>query len=236
VSALLPSTVRRLSRRRRIAIDPARSIAIKRSVHEFEIEAEASRFAAALREVMIEPQAVFGLVEVARASECIGQAFTVGERFLGCIRLARLAERWRKRRPVLARMLAALARTRMARWLEENMLSDFAEVTAIDDAQHRVTYAYLSGNPMAGASTFEVLPLGPGCCRFRAVFHYQERHAIGISVLNRFGIAMHDEVTHAQVVRAAARVQARVRTSTVQPAYAESAAARWTPMRPASPR
>jgi hypothetical protein len=220
---LAPRTVRRLAHRRRLALDPSRSIAIKRGVHEFEIEAEAARFAQALWEVMVEPDVAFGLVEVARAPERVGQAFTVGERFLGCIRLARLAERWQGRRPVLARVVGLLARTRLARWLEENVLCDFAEITAIDDAAHRVTYDYLSGNPMAGASTFEVLPLGPRRCRFRAVFHYQERHALGISVLNRFGIAMHDEVTHAQVVRAATRLRARVSASTVQPAYAEPA-------------
>ena len=58
-------------------------------------------------------------------------------------------------------------------------------------------------------------PLGADRCRFRVIFEHQELGGLGITVLHRFGIRMHDEVTRAQVEQAAARAGAPVLASTI---------------------
>jgi hypothetical protein len=207
MSTLSPSFAKKLEQRRPLAIDATRAIAVKRNLHELTIEAGAERFAAALEEVMCEPDARFGMIEVKRLPGREGQPFAVGERFTGCVRLAELAaargSRW----------AAALSRTRLGAWLEDSLMSDYAEV--VDRAPGRVVYRYLSGCPMAGTSTFTVEPIDAGRCRFRVAFEYQELGGVAISVLHRFGLQLHDQVTHAHASRAAERIGARILSSTI---------------------
>ncbi len=188
------------------------------------IGADAARFAAALAEVMRAPGGRFGLIDIKRCPERAGRPFVVGERFHGCVNLSRLAARWARTNP-LRWLVGAFARTRLAARMEEALLADFAEIVEIDlnpapGNPYRVKYRYLSGTPMAGASTFVVEPLDGARCRFSAIFEYQELGALAISVLHRFGVPVHDEVTEAQAQLAAACAGARVLTSTIQPAYA----------------
>jgi hypothetical protein len=195
-------------------------------VHELVIGTDAARFADALSAVMNAPGGRFGLIDVRRAAERDGRPFSVGERFHGCVNLSRLAERLRPGNP-LRWLIAALAGSRVGAWLEEAVLADFAEIVEIDlnpapGNAFRVQYRYLSGTPMAGASTFVVEPLGDRRCRFRAIFEYQELGALAISVLHRFGIPVHDEVTEAQAQLAAACAGARVLHSTIPTAYARA--------------
>jgi hypothetical protein len=226
---LAPRPLRKLAARAPLAIDPARGVAIKRTEHELVIDTDAATFARALRDVLREPDAAFGLIDVKRAPDRAGHDFVVGERFTGCVRLARTAARWRRQRrhALLAPLASALARTRVGAALEDAFLSDFAEIVALEfepppGAPYRVVYRYLDGSPMAGASTFLVEPLGPARCCFRARFEWQERGGAAITALHRFGIAMHDEVTALQAARAAERVGARIVSSTIPAAYADA--------------
>src|SRR3989442_846603 len=88
VNALGARMARRLAAREPTALDPARSFAIKRSVHELEIEAGAGAFARALHEVVSEPGASFGLIRLKRPADRLGRPFAPGERFHGCFSIA----------------------------------------------------------------------------------------------------------------------------------------------------
>ena len=199
MTALSAAFARKLEQRRPLAVDAARAIAIKRNTHEWIIAAEAARFDAALDEVMREPGARFDAISVKRLPGREGEPFAAGERFTGCVRLAALG--WPR-----------LGGTRLGAWLEDALFSDFAEI--VERVPGRVVYRYLSGCPMAGTSTFTVEPLGPARCRFRVVFEYQEIGRIGVIVLNRFGLRLHDRVTDAQVERAADRLGAAILSRT----------------------
>lgn len=176
----------KMQRRRPLALDPARPFAIKRNVHEWVIAAGAQRFAQAFAEVLSRPGARFGAIEIQRLPGREGQPFVVGERFAGCVRLPHLPS-----------------------WLE---LGDYAEIVELEPL--RVVYRYLSGCPMAGTSTFEISPLGEHC-RLRVIFEYQELGGLAVSLLHRFGIRIHDQVTQAQVLQTAERLGVPVISSTL---------------------
>jgi hypothetical protein len=201
MSALPQRFAVKLEKRTPLELDAKRACAIKRNLHELVIGADADRFAAAFEEVMREPGARFGPIEVKRLFGREGEPFSPGERFTGCLRLGELG--WPR-----------LGRTRFGAWLEDAFLSDYAEI--VERTPNRVVYRYLSGCPMAGSSTFTVDPLGPNRCRFRALFEYQELGGIAITVLHRFGLRMHDRVTQIQAERAAARIGATIVSSTIQ--------------------
>ena len=79
-----------------------------------------------------------------------------------------------------------------------------------------MVYRYLSGCPMAGTSTFEISSESEGeNCRLRVIFEYQELGGLAVSLLNRFGIRLHDQVTQAQVEKTAERLGAAVLSSTL---------------------
>jgi hypothetical protein len=219
MSTLCIAFAERLDGRTRLTLDPARATAIKRNVHELVIGTDAARFAAAFAEVLSERGARFGLITVKRTAEQAGRAFTVGERFSGCLRLQDAAGRLGS--GSLGRLVAALGRSRLGAWLEDALFSDYAEVLEIDlappaGAPYRVVYRYLSGSPIAGSSTFLVEPLAAGRCRLRVIFEYQEVGGLAISVLHRFGVQLHDEVTYQQAVRAAERAGAALLSSTIR--------------------
>jgi hypothetical protein len=207
MGTLSEAATRRLFRRTPLLIDPARGVAVKRSVHEVDVGCDAGSFAAAFAEVMREPDGRFGLIDVKRAPGREGREFEVGERFTGCVRLERTLR--------VGGWLARLSRTRACGWLEDAMMSDYAEVVEVSLAPppgrpYRVVYRYLSGTPMAGSSTFLVEALGPRRCRFSAIFEYQELNGIAISIMHRFGVKLHDRVTREQAARAAARAGAQI--------------------------
>jgi hypothetical protein len=193
MSALSPFFAQKLQRRRPLAMDPARAIAIKRNLHEWVVAADADRFARTFAEVMAEPGARFGAITVKRLPGREGQPFRVGERFTGCVNLPHVPG-----------------------WLADSVFSDFAEVMEVQP--RRVVYRYLSGCPMAGTSTFEVRPVTSVSCSLRIIFEYQERGGLGVSVLHRFGLRLHDQVSRAQVERTAERLGAAI-LSTTLPAF-----------------
>ncbi len=189
---------RRLRSRAPIAVDPARPIAIKRNVHEAAIAADADAFAAAFRAVLAE-DTDFGAIRVKRLPGRDGAAFAVGERFAGAVSLAALGLR-----------LPA----RLADWVEDRFLSDYAELTELGPRSAR--YVYLAGTPLAGQSTFVVEPDGPGRCRFVQTFEYQEVGAAAIFALHLFGVRAHDRMTAEQLRRAAARIAAPILSTTLR--------------------
>lgn len=222
---LSPGATRQLAKRSPLATDPGRGVAIKRNVHEFQIDTGARRFADALREVMREPEGRFGLIQLKRPAERVGREFRVGERFHGCFSLERLVDSWfgNGRLGVARRLLGTLTRSRPARWLEDALMSDYAEIRAMDMAPgpggaecYRVVYRYLTGSPIAGRSIYRVVPAGECTCRFEAVFEYQEVSTVAVAALHYFGVEHHDQVVAIQVRRAARLAGARVVRTTMQ--------------------
>lgn len=213
VNSLSPRMARRLAARTPLSLDPRRSFAIKRSVHELEVSTDARTFARALHEVVTEPGASFGLVRLKRPAHRTGLPFAAGERFHGALALGR-------KLPILdARLLAPLAR-----WLEDRFLSDYAEIEemSLDPAAgepFRLRYRYLEGTPLAGRTTMTIEPLAALRCRFTQVFEFQEVRGAALGALHRFALKRHDQATHVQVERAAARAGARILRSTIAPAY-----------------
>jgi PHD/YefM family antitoxin component YafN of YafNO toxin-antitoxin module len=188
---LSPSSARALAARVPLALDPRAPVAIKRNVHEVIVGAPADRLAAALRETLLEPGARFGPIVLKRQPSRAG-AFVPGERFHGCFALP--------------------LRFPGAAWLEDRLLSDYAEVVSCDDRQ--VTYRYLSGTPIAGESRLSVEPHGPHA-RFEAVFTFQERGTAAILLLHLAAARLHDEVIRVQIERAAARLAAPILSSSL---------------------
>ena len=227
-----PADVPRLDARQPLPLDPTASIAIKRDVHEAEIAADASDYARAFRDVVTDPDIMFGLIRVRRPGPRAGRAFELGERFQGCFSLERallgsLERRgWSSVRNVVASVLERPAASRALTWLEDQMLSNYAQIEEIELAPppgspYRLRYRYLDGTPIAGSSVFTIESIAPGRCRLRQVFEYQEVNAIALATFQRFGLKFHDQVVHMQIHRAAERVGAKVLRSTIPVAYAE---------------
>lgn len=227
--------VAKLERRALLPVDPARSIAIKRDVHEFIVEAEAEAFADAFKQVMTDPQGSFGLIRVKRPESRMGREFGVGERFQGCYSiegalLKSCARGWRRAlRPVLAWLLAR----RPVRWtlhrIEDALMSDYAvidEMVLAPDLSrgeiHTLKYCYLEGTPIAGSSRFSIESLGPGRCKVTQIFEYQEVNGIALATFQRFGLKMHDQVVHMQIAKAAERCGAPPPVGTIPLAYASA--------------
>jgi hypothetical protein len=224
-----PQATAKLDRRAPLAVDPGRTIAIKRDVHEVVVDAPAADFARAFREVVTAADSTFGLIRVKRPGERMGADFTVGERFQGCFSLERALRAAVGRRtpsviPFLDELLATAAVTRAIRWLEDRMLSDYAEIVAIEEPAPgrpgwRLHYRYLDGTPIAGSSVFTIEELAPGRTRVRQIFEYQEVNAVALLTFQRFGLKYHDQVVAMEIQRAADRCGARVVSSTIPVAY-----------------
>jgi hypothetical protein len=200
-STLSARAARRLIRRTPLELDARGMFAIKRNVHEWEVEADADALAAALRAVAADPGESFGIIRLRRLPERVGRPFEAGERFHGCLPLAGVA-------PRLARGLAAARLPGVTRWIEDTFLSDYAEVVTLED--RLVRYRYLSGTPIAGSSTLRIEPLGPGRARVVAIFEFQEVKAAALGALHGFALRAHDEALDAQVNKSAARAGGRV--------------------------
>jgi len=222
-----PTAIKKLHTRRRLPVEPARSIAVKRDVHEFVVAAAADRLAAAFKEVLIDPAAMFGLIRVKRPAERMGRDFAVGERFQGCYSLAGALLHNRGR--VVGGLLRWLLSLPPLRWLiaavEDAMLSDYAVIDELvlqppPGEMHRLKYSYLDGTPIRGCSRFHIEPDGEDRCRVTQIFEYQEVNAIALGTFQRFGLKMHDQVVHMQIHQAAARAGAAVVSGTIPQAYA----------------
>ena len=224
-----PRAAARLAKRPVLALKPRGSIAIKRDVHEFVVEAAADAFADAFRRVVTDPTATFGLIRVKRPAERMGEPFEVGERFQGCFSLERALAGFTGRAALAERLTGVPGIAALVRGIEDGMLSNYAEVHGIDlepepGRPYRLEYRYLKGTPIAGSTVWTIEPLGPRQCRATQVFEYQETDGMALANFQRFGLKFHDQVVHEQVRRAAELVGATA-TGTVPEAYATLAAA-----------
>jgi hypothetical protein len=230
--ALTDDGTRRLAARTPLPLDPDAAIAIKRDVHELEVAIDAARFAAAFRDVVTDPTSMFGLIRIRRHPRRLGRAFEPGERFQGCFSLERAMLGALERRGmarVATAAAAVLARPAVARavtWVEDQMLSNYAEIEEMvlepaPGQPHSLRYRYLDGTPIAGSSIFVIDALGPDRCRVRQIFEYQEVNAMALSTFQRFGLKYHDQVVHMQIHKAAVRLGVAVLRSTIPTDYAE---------------
>jgi hypothetical protein len=212
---LTERATQKLQRRAPLPVDATRSIAVKRDVHEFIVDIEAGAFARSFRAVVTDPASTFGLIRVKRPAERMGRDFEVGERFQGCFSLElAIGERW-----------SGLLRTRAGRaftnFIEDQMLSDYAEVVDITEEppRFRLEYRYLDGTPIAGRSIFTIEPHERGC-RVLQIFEYQEVNGIALGTFQRFGLKMHDQVVQMEIERAAEHAGGRVVEATIPKEYA----------------
>jgi hypothetical protein len=219
----------RLARRERLPVDPRRSIAVKRDVHEFVVATDPDRFAAAFAEVMRDPAGSFGLIRVKRPADRQGEDFQQGERFQGCYSLAAalIGRDPGRGRRALGWLLARAPLRWVVTRIEDAMLSDYAiidELVLQPEASqlHQLRYSYLEGTPIRGSSTFTIGAEAGGRCRVTQIFEYQEVNAIALATFQRMGLKMHDQVVHTQIHRAAARAGALVVSGTIPTAYAEA--------------
>ncbi len=199
-ASLGPRWVRRLASRTPLALDPARPFAIKRNVHEVEVDADPDALGRALGDVVADPVEALGRIRVRRRPDRVGRPFEAGERFHGALTLGGAA--------------AGGPLARLVRWLEDAFFSDYAEVERVSDRE--VRYRYLSGTPIAGSSTLRIEPAGPARSRLVVVFEFQEVAALALGALHRFALKRHDEAIQDHVRKAAARLGARVLRSTIR--------------------
>jgi hypothetical protein len=219
---LTAAAQRRLAARAPLPVEPGATIAVKRDVHELVVGCEAAAFARAFREVVTDPASTFGLIRVKRAAERMGRDFDVGERFQGCfsLELALLARLPESARGLAARLLGGRAATAVLRAVEDALLSNYAEVVAVStSAPYRLEYRYLDGTPIAGSSVFTIDDDGPGRCRVRQIFEYQEVNGLALGTFQRFGLKYHDQVVQMEIEAAAARAGAVVLSGTIPAAY-----------------
>ncbi len=209
VSTLDSRTLKKTAKRRVLSIDPKRSTAVKRNVHEFAVDVDAASFARAFHQVLTEPDTTFGPIEVRRDPERLGQPFAVGERFHGCFSVSASF-------PRTAALLGRVGLGGLVTRLENALLSDYAVIATLIESKTRfeASYEYLSGSPIAGESRFVVEPRGSQA-RLEVVFCYQEIAAPAIFVLHAFAARLHDEVVLEQVRRAASRAGGRIVSSTM---------------------
>src|SRR5262249_3671522 len=196
-------------------VDPQKPIAVKRDVHELVVDVEAARFAAAFRDVVTDPESTFGLIRVKRPAERMGRDFAVGERFQGCFSLELAAGR---RLPWLARLLAKRGPQKLVTWIEDQMLSNYAEVVSIEARPgdvHVLVYRYLEGTPIAGSSEFVIEPAGPGRCRVRQIFEYQEGNAFALGTVQSIRLKWHAGVVKMDIEKAASRPGGRATEHTM---------------------
>lgn len=211
-----------------LALDPGGAIAIKRDVHNFEVDADATTFADAFHRTMCAPKAQFGLVRVIRTRAETGEPFALNKRFQGQYQLDEaildgLDKRFRRWLARHARpFLRALHIGKLVRLTEDLIASDYGVVTAFDIAsptRPTMTYTYLEGSPIAGSSTFEVTPLGPGRCLFTQIFVYQELHLDFVLFFSTQGLKLHDQVVFHQVAQTAKALGVGFRNLDMPPAY-----------------
>ena len=210
---LTPDSARRLEKRAPLPVDPRRTIAVKRDVHEFVVDTDAASFARAFRAVVTDPASTFGLIRVKRPAARMGQDFAVGERFQGCFSLERaaLARIPAGMRDLAERLLASAPAVKLVTWLEDALLSNYAEIVEIGEL--RLEYRYLDGTPIAGSSVFTIEDAGAGRCRVRQIFEYQEVGGVALGTFQRFGLKYHDQVVAMEIAKAAARAGASVISS-----------------------
>jgi hypothetical protein len=228
-TVLRPRTAASLAGRRRLVLDPNRNMGIKRDVREFEVSASATDFTRSFAECMADPQRSFGASRVVREKTRVGRPFELAERFQGRFDLNVLREGKQKRSRRLAKLLTNAAAVgqlgassgKISRLIEDQVSSIYAEITELQLAHMpaRVTYTYLEGSPMAGASSFEIEEVAPERCRVKHVFEFQEINILAAVSLATTVFQLHLNVVWHQVEAAAAAIGAQVLRCDIPEAY-----------------
>jgi hypothetical protein len=219
---------RQLDAKNQLPLRPKAEIDIKRDVHNLVVSAEAGALAQAFHETMKNPNNRFGLIRVDRKAANIGQDFKVGERFQGRYELdkalaAKLPEKWREHfgdvaeDPPWCEIL----------WkIENSHTSDYGVITELmltpqPGGEYRMAYAYLDGSPIAGSSTFTIVPVSPTTSRVTQIFLYQEQTADFARFFSSGGLRLHNQVVYSQVEQSAKLIGARIVESDIPEEYAK---------------
>jgi hypothetical protein len=212
-----------------LKLDPSGSIAIKRDVHDLELDGcSALDFAGAFHETMRAVGKEFGLIKVVRTKAETGQPFKMGSRFQGQYQIEdalRAAHQkgfvaWIERH--VPGVIEKLGLGKLLRHAEDAFTSDYGVITTFDLAsptQPTMTYEYLEGSPIAGSSTFLVTPTGAKTCRFTQIFLYQELHPDFVLFFSMGGLKLHDQVVYSQVKQSADLLGARITSTDIPPEY-----------------
>jgi len=196
-----------MAQRTLLQVDPERSISIKRDVHYFDVSVSAEKFAKAFHAVMIDPQRRFGLIRVDRDPKSKGSPFKLHERFQG--------------RYVLPSNDADAA---LVCKIENAATSDYGEIVLLHldenpERHYDMRYAYLSGSPMAGSSTFEVQSLTDDTCRVTQTFLYQELNVAGANLFSLGVLKLHDQVVYSQIAQSAAEAGGQITATDLLGSY-----------------
>jgi hypothetical protein len=207
-----------------LALDPEAAISIKRDVHDVIVEADVTAFIEAFHEVMRTPGKMFGLIEILRPDERLGQPFVEGDRFQGRYSIEH-ALGWEDGDDDDDGLWERLVE-KVFHWVENANLSDFGLVTemqldpaAAPDGWARFKYVYLDGTPIAGSTTFMMRAEGPGRCHFRTVFEYQEQSIATVVLFGASGLKAHTQVLIAEVDDTLAKCGGTLVSMTMPAAY-----------------
>ena len=224
---------RKLYQRKLLPLKPKSKIGIKRDVHILEVNTGAYVLANAFHQVMMDPNAMFGYIRVVRARNKIGKPYSVGERFQGRYDLAKatlddLASSPFKflTKPVRW-LLSHFPFKNLFDWIDDTFTSDYGEIQEItldpprpgEPEVYQLRYAYLSGSPIAGSSTFTIIPIDEHHCRLTQVFLYQEVSKFYIKILSTDGIRYHNQVVYMQVQKPAELAGAQITFTTIPKEY-----------------
>lgn len=225
------STERRLREREILKLKPESKVCIKRDVHTLKVELPkggdpAKRFAQAFGDMMAEDGAEFGLITLRRPKSETGKPFDVGHRFQGRYSLTEAAKEMYKDfcdglfKGFFGRILRFFVIRKLLRYIEDEHLSDYGEIIAID-FPCRFQYQYLSGSPIAGSSEFLFEKIDERTCRVTQVFLYQELDPHFVGVMGSMGLKAHNQVVYEQVRMSAARIDAKIISSDIPPEYVD---------------
>ncbi len=196
-----------MAQRTLLTVDPERPISIKRDVHYFDVSVSAEKFTRAFHQTMIDPERRFGLIRIDRDPHDVRQPFKLHERFQG--------------RYVLP---SSDADAGLVCRIENAATSDYGEIVLLqldENAEHRyyMRYAYLSGSPMAGSSTFEVQSINDGACRVTQTFLYQELNVLSANLFSLGVLKLHDQVVYSQIAQSAAQAGGQITATDLQGSY-----------------
>jgi hypothetical protein len=213
-----------------LVTNPSAAITIKRDVHNFEVTGSAEDFAAAFQKVMTDPTRRFGLIKVIRMPRKDGKPlgpFAECDRFQGQYQVDLALEQnvpaWEKR---LFGDLADNADIhKLLQDFEGKNTSDYGEIVVLKldpnaDHHYIMQYRYLTGSPIAGFSTFEVLQVADNTIRVTQTFEYQEQTLPFAAFFSAGGLKLHDQVVYSQVTQALSITGGKIIDTDVPKEYA----------------
>ncbi|MGH7491483.1 MAG: hypothetical protein ACREOO_03720 [bacterium] len=224
---------KKLHDREILPLRPKISIGIKRDVHELLVEATANRLANAFHQVMMDPNTMFGYIKVIRAPANVGTPFKVGERFQGRYDLAKAILDNLSSSPLkfligpIRFLLTHPPVQNVIDWIDDRFLSDYGEIQEIklgppqrgEQEIYQLRYAYVTGSPIAGSSTFTIVPTDGHNSRLTQIFLYQEVSSFYIKILSKDGIRFHNQVVYMQTKKSADAINARITFTTIPKEY-----------------